>query len=190
MSAGTVRRVEVLGYSNDKRPPWNNLAQAVLNPVSDATARKRHQAGSHYGVVVRDAEGLVAIAVGPSSDRFARVEFLDPSERTPTLAHHLVGIGDDNGLRLRTAWRHNGGTRTVPREQLVVDTFTWDDAGTSATWHRAGAAGGELVETRDGFDPDDLRTSWPAFGEYEPLVDRGLLARVWPGLPDLPFLGP
>ncbi len=188
MSAGTVRRVEVLGYSNDKRPPWNALTQAVLNPVSEATARKRHEAGGHYGVVVRDTEGVVAIAVGPSGDRFARVEFLDPSGQKAALALHLVGDGD--GLRLRKAWRYNGGTRTVPRERIVTETFTWDDAGTSATWHRATAAGGELVEERDGFDPDELRADWPAFGEYEPLVDRGLLARVWPGLPDLPFLGP
>lgn len=191
--------VDPIGFSSSD-DGWNHLRQAVYEPVSEATARRRHRDGKRYSAIL-DVDGtlvVVWVQLSSAGDGGAGVQRWDDTRTVPASRTDLRVV--DDALFVVAGGRRNGGTRTVPDELLVADQFRWVadrsgerlNQGAAADWirfdgdHRAGVLMGAL----DDFDPAPHRFDIPDPGAYGALLDPSLPDRLWPGLPPLPWIGP
>jgi hypothetical protein len=177
---------EIIGYSSSARC-WNHLTGDIMDPIDVETARSLHDAGGEHGVVMSSPAGPVTVAL--TSNGKHSVHRYDPTGRKDMEFRALEPRGPK--LWLHSIHRRNGG-RGQDRSQLIADWFTWEEPGAAATWTRFDIDDqrGRLVEARDAWDPDLHWFEPPAFGHYDDLIAPDLLARVWPDVPPLPWLGP
>ncbi len=169
---------------------WNPRTRAPIDPLSEDEARARHDAGEAYGAVLTGApEGALELPVVG----------LTVNEHGITVAFHhhdparsdlvVVWRQDEPGARYRPAQvdRRAGNKRHVPRDQLVYEylKLTVDPA----LRVRMTDAGSEVLEERS-VDLDAVALDPPAFGTYDGFVDPGVVVRLWPGLPEIPWVGP
>lgn len=182
---------DIIGYSR-RTAGWNDMLDAVLEPLSDKTAKKRHVEGGAYGVVLDDGGEIVVVAVW--GDKWPNnpnpggmVRFLDESRTQAYMVHNYVKQGDD--------WVITQIDRTNSRDwmQFPDSAVEWyqflsDGRGRLKRFDREHLKGVDLVE-RDGIDLAALKTAAPPFGSYEHLLDRKVLERVWADVEPLPWLG-
>jgi hypothetical protein len=176
----------VVGYG---RKGWNARRHAPTQPIAADEAEARHRAGELYGVVLTSgADGpslpIVDVLVGSRGITAALHEH-DPGKADLTLVWRRE---DDGPYRLQQVDRRNGNGAHTPREQLVYEYLKLD-ADPAARCRITDAAGLEVLEERElDLAPFDLPP--PSFGDWAAFCDRALPARLWPGLPDLAWVGP
>lgn len=179
----------VLGYG---KRGWNELTRAITQPISEKAARARHAKGGRagaYGVALTAAPGpdpgppVVGITI---NEHGTTVAFYDHDLATANLAHFWHPTPEGR-LRIVQVDRRAGNPDEVRRDELVYEYLRLTDD--PAVWVRWTDAGATPLERRSvdvaAFDLDP-----PAFGEYGPLLDRTLAERLWPGLPELAWVGP
>jgi len=168
---------------------WNTRRHGPTQPIGADEAAERHARGELYGVVLTSdgdepALPIVDVLVGSKGITAAFHEH-DPGKADLTL---IWRRGDDGPFRLQQVDRRNGNGAHTPREQLVYEYLKLTE--TPASWCRITDADGlEVLERREvDLAPFDLPA--PTFGDWTAFCDRDLPSRVWPGLPEVAWVGP
>jgi hypothetical protein len=192
--------VAVIGYGRD----WNGLAGAPLDPVTERTARRRHQDGKLYAAVLEGPDhALASVIVHPGG---GRVRFWDGT-RTIERAAHFYSDGPEPADGGERTWRltrldrtnaaahgHSMDAEALERRALAVtDSFTVEDGATVLQWVRFDEQSptGRVVERRPIDDhAERLTVARPEFGAYAHVFVADLLDQLWPGLEPLPWSGP
>lgn len=168
---------------------WNPRTRAPIDPLTEADARARHEAGEAYGVVLTAAPDTLELpVVGLTvNEHGITVAFHRHDPARSDLVH--VWRQDEPGgpYRIAQVDRRAGNKRQVPRDRLVYEylKLTVDPA----LWVRMTDAGSEVVEERS-VDRAAFALAPPDFGAYDAYLDPTLSTRLWPGLPELPWVGP
>lgn len=173
---------DLLGYGRG----WNHLLDDILEQVTEPTAKRRHGKGTWYAAVFDDGVGRAVVGV-KASDGYVRVEFWGPRASQHRLIHHLRMVDDQLFVIEISRFGHDLNRGLKPGEDInYSDDFCWKP-GEPAKWvrHADVEPYGELAR-RDQWDPKPHRFAFPAFGDYEYLLDPTLLDRLWPGHDRLP----
>lgn len=167
---------------------WNPRTGGPIDPVDREVAQARHEAGEPYAVLLTAApEGLaLPLATVTLNENGVTVGFHRHDAARSDLAH-MWHPGDDGRLRPVQVDRRAGNKRAVPRDQLVYEYLKLSVH--PAKWVRMTDAGTEVLGERD-VDLDAVALAPPAFGDYAAYLDVGLSERLWPGLPELAWVGP
>jgi len=179
-------RYRILGYG---KAGWNDWTRTAIDPIDEAEARRRHDAGEPYGVVLTAGPGgvidmpIVGIAF---NEHGITVEFHRHHPGTADLTHFWTDRSPEGRLRIRQIDRRSGNRDSVRRDQLIHEYLKLDvDPAIRVRW----AEGDAEVLDRRTVDRAPTDIDPPAFGSYETLLDEGLTERLWPGLPELGWLG-
>lgn len=176
----------IVGYGAQA---WNRKARSIGRPFTEDEARARHDAGEAY-------DALLTAAPGDGVELPLAKLTVNEHGVSVSLHHHDTDRGDqaqiwkpgaDGRLRPVQLDRRAGNKAVVPRDQLVYEFLKLTDE--PAAWIRWDDGGSTRLEERE-VDLDAVAVAWPAFGEYQPFLDAGLGQRLWPGLPELAWVGP
>lgn len=173
---------ELLGYGRG----WNPMLDDILEPVTERTAKRRHDKGTWYAAVYDNGIGRAVVGIN-SGDGNAKVEFWGPGARQHRLVHHFRTIGDQLfTIQISRYGRDPSRDLNPGRDFNYSDSFLWTP-GESARWvrHAPVEPRGEIAR-REQWDPESHRFAFPDFGHYEHLLDPTLLDRLWPGHEHLP----
>lgn len=177
----------VVGYG---RRGWNPRRHGPTQPIGADEAAERHGRGELYGVVLSStpdgpALPIIDVLVGSRGITVAFHEH-DPGKADLTLIWRREDA--EGPFRLEQVDRRNGNSAHTPREQLVYEylKLTVDPARRG----RVTDAGGlEVLEER-AVDVAAFDLAAPAFGDWDAFCDRDLPSRLWPGLPQMAWVGP
>lgn len=169
---------------------WNDWTQAPTDPISEDEARVRHETGEPYGVVLTSApDGQLELPiVGLTVNQHGiTVEFHRHDAATADLVHFWKQPTPGDAFRITQIDRRAGSRELLPRDQLVYEYLKLDVD--PAVWVHWTDARAEVVGERSvDCAPFDLPP--PAFGAYDAFLDDDLSTRLWPGLPELAWIGP
>ncbi|QYG93902.1 hypothetical protein HC251_16670 [Iamia sp. SCSIO 61187] len=169
---------------------WNDWTRAPIDPISEDEARARHEADEPYGAVLTAApDGRLELpVVGLTVNQHGiTVEFHRHDTGTADLVHVWKQPAPGEAFRITQIDRRAGSSEAVPRDQLVYEYLKLGVD--PAIWVHWTDAGAEVVEERS-IDRTPFDLPPPAFGAYDAFLDDGLAARLWPGLPELAWIGP
>lgn len=185
----TSPRYRLVGYGQGS---WNKKTQGVKQPITDEEAARRHRAGEPYGLVLTGADGdgddpglpLVGVIL---NEHGISVGFYDHDADKANLSINWKPSTDDGLLRPTQIDRRAGNTPHVPRDQVVSEYLKLGNS--PVPWVRW-IDGRPVVLDRREIDLGPFARPAPDFGHYDDFLDPSLPQRIWPGLPDLVWIGP
>lgn len=176
--------LDKVGYGTRK---WNKLTGEMIGPITEQKARALHEKGKPYAVAYRGkGDGLPVISI-THNQYGTTVAFYEHAPRQPNLVHFWKPAGDGGRLRLVQVDRRAGDPDKVPRDQLAYEYLLLKDG--TVSWYRMAPEPAATLGTR----PVDLARfdlDPPEFGDDAALLDRTVSFRLWPGLPELPWIPP
>ncbi len=179
-------RYRIMGYGIGG---WNSWTRMPSDPIDEAEARRRHDAGEPYGVVLTvGGGGLIELPiVGITLDSEGiTVDFFRRDPVTADLTHYWVFDRASGRCRISQIDRRADHRNANPAHRRHDEYLRLEDG--TAAWVHGTGSGEETVERRP-LDPAPFDLAPPVFGEYDAYLDDRLAEELWPDLPELEWVG-
>lgn len=176
----------LVGYG---RRGWNSRKSGPTQPLTEAQARRLHDDGDPYAAVLTGAPDGVGLPVASltRNENGITVAFFEHDPAKANLTHFWDQPRPGGPYRLTQVDRRNGNGAHVDRAELAYEYLKLED--TPAKWCRWTDEALVVLEERE-VDVARFDLPAPELGSYDAFLDRTVSFRLWPGLPEMPWVGP